>query len=78
MSLENPMGALAQILINSRGAHFTLPCMWRVRKPHLTNASLFICSSQILNACDGMMQGAPVNDAIAEANNLLKEVDAVV
>ena len=28
--------------------------------------------------CHGTMQGAPVNDAIAEANNLLLEVDAVV
>ena len=52
--------------------------MWCVRKPHLTSARLFICSSQMLKTCDGVMQGAPVNDAIREANNLLVEVDAVV
>ncbi len=72
------MGVLLQILMNFHGAHFRLSHVWHICKPHLTNASLFICSSQILNTCDGVMQGAPVNDAIAEANNLLKEVDAVV
>ena len=72
------MGALLQTLMNFQEAHFRLSRVWHVRKALLTNASPLTCSSQILNTCDGIMQGAPVNDAIAEANNLLVEVDAVV
>jgi hypothetical protein len=72
------MGCLVQMLMKFQGAHFRLLRVLRVCKPHLTHLNIFTCSSQILNRCDGIMQGAPVNDAIAEANNLLVEVDAVV